>query len=405
MSDDLSSNQPNNNGNDAISASDIFAEIMREAATKRTESESVTDNTQPDIDVVHDDFTPPPENTQPSTAHTPDDPIAQNSTNDAPLTAESLQSDTLNDEQKLAQAMAYQRVQRVKRRRERRRKKTVGTIGGFVRTMFVVLLSAGLVATILTWFIDPQFLNPTVVKNIQDDEPVIIAEFTAAPTVVPTLAVTPNWLQRIGIVAGHRGPINDPGAVCDDGWTEAEINFNVAQRIVRNLRDRNYTVDLLDEFDPRLDNYQAAALVSIHANTCQDFGEVVSGYLVAKAASRPDGGIDAILAECVAQEYAKLVPLERRYTLTLDMTDYHTFREIHPLTPAAIIELGFMLADRTILEEHPDLLAEAITNGVVCFLEPSTDYPVLTPVDNPDSNLPDNFVPIEALTPSAEPQE
>ena len=250
MSDDLSSNQSNNNKNGAISASDIFAEIMREAATKRTDTELATD-----ADVAPDDFMPTEADTLASTAYTPDESITQDN---MPLTAESLQSDTLNNETKLAQAMEYQRVQRVKRRRERRRRKTVGTIGSFVRTMFVVLLSAGLVATILTWFIDPQFLNPTVVKNIQNEEPALIAEFTAAPTVVPTMAITPNWLQRIGIIAGHRGPIHDPGAVCDDGWTEAEVNFNVAQRIVRNLRDRNYTVDLLDEFDPRLDNYQAA---------------------------------------------------------------------------------------------------------------------------------------------------
>lgn len=284
---------------------------------------------------------------------------------------------------------------RVKRRQERRRRKTVGTIGGFLRTMFAVLISAALVATILTWFTDPQFLNPTVVRGLQGNRPALIADVTTAPTIQPTQVSTPNWLQRIGIVAGHRGPENDPGATCEDGLTETEITFDIAEQLVKNLRALNYTVDLLDEFDPRLNDYQAAALISIHANTCQDFGEeVVSGYLIAKAASRPDGGIDAILAECLAQKYEERVPLERRFSLTVDMTDYHTFREIHPLTPAAIIELGFMLADRELLTEQPELLSQALTNGVICFLQPSDDYPILTSIDT----IPDNFEPIATVT-------
>lgn len=437
MPDDFFPNTPNDNDDDdTLSASDIFAEIMRQAAEKQSSTQQETNpavEPEQDGDETEEESALPPvptydpyelvEPSAPVEPPTPAKPIIppkdwelkekpqpQDALPDEPtlpLVPESLRSDTLRNEKKLAEAMEYQRIQRIKRRRERRRKNTVGAIGGFIRTMFVVFLSAGLVATILTWFTDPQFLNPTVVKGLQDNSPAaaLIAEFTSVPTIQPTLVVTPNWLQRIGVVSGHRGPENDPGAVCeDDGLTEAEINFDVAQRVVRNLRERNYSVDLLDEFDPRLDNYQAAALVSIHANTCQDFGEVVSGYLVAKAASRPDGGIDAILAECVAQEYAKLVPLERRFTLTLDMTDYHTFREIHPLTPAAIMELGFMLADRDLLTEQPDLLAQAITNGVICFLEPSEDYPVLTPIDEGSNTLPDNFVPVETLTPQAETQ-
>lgn len=386
MSDDFLNNKPNNNSEDnALSASAIFAEMMRQAAARQVPDDTPDDNPHPteqSLDLEETDFLE---------ASQDESTLAEDL---AELTADSLKSDTLHDDEKLAAAMEQQRVMRVKRRRERRRRNTVGTIGGFLRTIFVVLISAGLVATILTWFTDPQFLNPAVVKGLQGNRPALIADVTTAPTIQPTQASTPNWLQRIGIVAGHRGPENDPGAVCDDGLTEAEITFDVAQKIVTNLRALNYSVDLLDEFDPRLNDYQAAALVSIHANTCQDFGEVVSGYLIAKAASRPDGGIDDILAECLAQKYEERVDLERRFSLTLDMTDYHTFREIHPLTPAAIVELGFMLADRELLTEQPDLLAEALTNGVICFLQPSDDYPTLI---TPDA-IPENFVPIETVT-------
>jgi len=391
MSDDFLNNQPNDNNSDdeALSASAIFTEMMRQAAARQVPDDN------------HDDTQQPIEASQEIQESEPlESPQLESTLADdlAELTSGSLKSDTLQNEEKLAEAMEKQRVMRVKRRRERRRRNTVGTIGGFLRTVFVVLISAGLVATILTWFTDPQFLNPEVVKGLQGNQPALIADRTTVPTFQPTQVSTPNWLQRIGIVAGHRGPENDPGAVCEDGLTEAEINFNVAQKVVNNLRALNYTVDLLDEFDPRLNDYQAAALVSIHANTCQDFGEVVSGYLIAKAASRPDGGIDDILAECLAQKYEERVDLERRFSLTLDMTDYHTFREIHPLTPAAIVELGFMLADREYLTEQPDLLAEALTNGVICFLQPSEDYPTLI---TPEA-LPENFEIIATATVTSE---
>jgi N-acetylmuramoyl-L-alanine amidase len=187
-----------------------------------------------------------------------------------------------------------------------------------------------------------------------------------------TIHPNPNWLRLIGIVSGHRGPENDPGAVCPDGLQEADINFDVAQVVVRNLRGLGYSVDLLDEFDGRLDNYQASALVSIHTNTCQVWpGEEVSGFLIAAAAARVTArGNDNVLVECIAQYYQSATQLQRREGLTVDMTDYHTFREIHALTPAAIIELGFMLADRDILTTKTDVMAEAITNGILCFLEP-----------------------------------
>jgi hypothetical protein len=50
------------------------------------------------------------------------------------------------------------------------------------------------------------------------------------------------------------------------------------------------------------------------------------------------------------------------------MTAYHAFHEIVPTTPAAIIELGFMADDRTILTQHQDELARGLTIGLVSFL-------------------------------------
>ena len=49
------------------------------------------------------------------------------------------------------------------------------------------------------------------------------------------------------------------------------------------------------------------------------------------------------------------------------MTEYHTFSEIDPTTPAAIIEIGFLNLDRQFLTETPELAAQGIVSGIECF--------------------------------------
>jgi N-acetylmuramoyl-L-alanine amidase len=51
------------------------------------------------------------------------------------------------------------------------------------------------------------------------------------------------------------------------------------------------------------------------------------------------------------------------------MTEYHAFYEIAPETPAAIIEIGFMAADRRLLTKKQDVVARGIVNGIKCFVE------------------------------------
>lgn len=333
------------------SASVTFMELMRRAASSYappTESPAAPSGTAqesaPAAREVEVDTAPPP---APPIIPPPDDDADDDGEEDA------------------APPPPPRRRRRTERRRARASSSS-SALGGCLRSFIIILAAAGLTATIFTWWTPNEFIAPDARRGLS----AAIATQTAPAA---TTAPTPNWAKRIGIVSGHRGPENDPGAVCPDGLTEAEINFNVAQMVVSDLRERGYTVDLLDEFDPRLTDYQASALVSIHANTCQPFGsEQPSGFLIAAAAARISArGNDDLLVECIAREYAAQTALERRQGLTLDMTDYHTFREIHPLTPAAIIELGFMLADRALLTDQPDLLAGAITDGVLCFLEPT----------------------------------
>lgn len=345
-----------------IAPSALFAELVRHVANRHAETQPLPQSEQPQSP----DGAPLWAENQPmpSAVRLPEVPI--DSPKPAPPPIPEVPPRPAEEHQERIQAQRVQRLQKSKERRFRRR---VGILGGFIRTLLIIFLAGGLASTIFTWFTAPDFLDKRVISGLA------VANATSVLTVQPTLMPTPNYLRKIGIVSGHRGPENDPGAVCPDGLTEASINFDVATRVVRNLRALGYSVDLLDEFDARLNNYQASALVSIHANTCQDFGEFVSGYLVANAAVRPQGGPDGILTECVAKSYGEIINIERRFSLTVDMTDYHTFREIHPLTPATIIELGFMKDDREILTTRQDDMAKAITEGVLCFLNPPPPNP------------------------------
>lgn len=70
---------------------------------------------------------------------------------------------------------------------------------------------------------------------------------------------------EIGLVAGHAG--NDSGAVCPDGLQEATINRDVAERTASLLRRAGFRVELLQEFDPQLQGYEAMAFVAIHSDS------------------------------------------------------------------------------------------------------------------------------------------
>jgi N-acetylmuramoyl-L-alanine amidase len=149
---------------------------------------------------------------------------------------------------------------------------------------------------------------------------------------------------RIGIVSGHRG--NDSGAVCADGLTEAQVNFDHAVRVASLLRAQGHTVDILDEFDPRLQGYVADALVSIHADSCAYINDLATGFKVTRVLdSRLPEAEDRLVA-CLTARYQAATGLRfHANTVTYDMTQYHAFYEVAPTTPAAIIETGFLYLD------------------------------------------------------------
>lgn len=181
--------------------------------------------------------------------------------------------------------------------------------------------------------------------------------------ILQRLAQSPGPV-RIGIISGHKG--NDSGAVCEDGLTEAEVNENIAVRVVSALQTRGLQADLLSEFDPRLQGYVATGLVSIHADSCDYINDQATGFKIAGSSFTDSSA----LSICVEGAYRAATGLEfHTNTVTLDMTDYQAFRQIAVGTPAIILEVGFMNLDRTLLVSQPDVVAGAITEGIFCYID------------------------------------
>ena len=110
----------------------------------------------------------------------------------------------------------------------------------------------------------------------------------------PQAAAAPLSSQpqlRIGIVAGHSG--NDSGAVCIDGngevtLMEVDVNLEIAALVQQQLTEIGYQVDLLREFDTRLNGYRALAIVSIHNDSCDYVNDQATGFKVAAALNTYD---------------------------------------------------------------------------------------------------------------------
>lgn len=169
---------------------------------------------------------------------------------------------------------------------------------------------------------------------------------------------------RIGIISGHKG--NDSGAVCADGLTEAEVNENIAVRVVSALQTRGIAADLLTEFDPRLDGYVGTALVSIHADSCDYINDLATGFKIAGSSYTDSSS----LSICVEEAYRQATQMSyHANTITRDMTDYQAFRRISSGVPALIIEVGFMNLDRSMLVDQPDRVAGGITTGIWCYID------------------------------------
>jgi N-acetylmuramoyl-L-alanine amidase len=249
-----------------------------------------------------------------------------------------------------------------------RSKSSAPRTGRILQTTFSV---AFLLASLFTGFSPKMFSSNfgTLISGLLTPQPV-------GGEAVPT---TQNNI-RIGIVSGHWGNGGDPGAVCPDGTNELDVNLAIASLVRQQLEARGYVIDLLQEFDTRLDGYQAALMLSIHSDTCDVIDPEATGFKVAASSYSRDKNLTDRLSACLEDRYGKTTGLPYRSgNVTLNMTDYHAFRAIDTSTPAAIIEVGFLYLDHTLLVDHPDVVANGLVAGVLCFVRSESVQPVPTP--------------------------
>lgn len=248
-----------------------------------------------------------------------------------------------------------------------------------LQTLQILLSVAVIMATVFTlWTPANLFSNEMVERMLAS-----IQSGQENPAALPADWPTPTPLPRprIGIVSGHWG--NDPGTVCDDGLTEEAVNLRIATMVENNLKAEGYDVELLQEFDPKLTQYQATALISIHNDSCDYVNNEATGFKVAAAMASPYPEKASRLTNCMTQRYQSITGMRYHHnTITTDMTSYHAFDEINGITTAAIIETGFLNLDRQILTENTELVAKGVTAGILCFIR-NENIPHETPTAAP----------------------
>lgn len=228
-----------------------------------------------------------------------------------------------------------------------------------IKTILTVCAVAGIVATLFT-----SWPATGIVESFTSG----LGKGSSAPgEATPT--VQPDY--HVGLVVGHWG--YDTGAVCPSslgGHKEVDINYTVADLTQQYLRAYGVTVDLLKEFDDELEGYEANALISIHADTCEYIDGHTSGFKIAETSAnqRPEEATRLLM--CLENRYAAATNLTLDSNrITIDMTKYHAFGEIHPNTPAVIIETGYMNGNRVLLTENPAKVARGIADGIMCYLK------------------------------------
>lgn len=185
----------------------------------------------------------------------------------------------------------------------------------------------------------------------------------------PQRVVGAAWDRQVALISGHAG--NDSGAICEDAdrnvlVAEADINARVANLAAERLRRAGADVVILDEYDARLEGLRSAVLVSLHADSCID----ASGYKAAVHLYSMIPATNDRLLACIDQAYPAATGLPHHpNTVTHNMTEYHAFNRIDPLTPAVILELGFLGGDQDLLVNAPEVAAKGVADGILCFLE------------------------------------
>lgn len=154
--------------------------------------------------------------------------------------------------------------------------------------------------------------------------------------------------------------------------TEVDINLEVSRLIAENLRVRGIDVEILPATVPQ--DYWSDVFLAIHADGSEDTGK--SGYKFATSWRDATGKANDLM-RLLRDGYGDATGLEWDPNITRNMRGYYAFawwrydHSIHPMTTPVIIELGFLTnpSDRALLVNTPEIPADAISEGVVRYLE------------------------------------
>ncbi len=196
------------------------------------------------------------------------------------------------------------------------------------------------------------------------------------PTPTPRLAGT---MLRVGIQVGHwksselpdeLARLRSSSGAFAGGYHEADVNLEIAKRVVALLESRGLAVDLLPATIPP--GYDADAFVAIHADGSSSGNsrgfKLATPWRTSRASQ--------MLLDLLTTAYSNATGLPQDGAITFNMRGYYAFnnrRREHAIaktTPAVIIEMGFLTsaADRAVIIGQPDNVAIGIANGIIRYL-------------------------------------
>jgi hypothetical protein len=157
------------------------------------------------------------------------------------------------------------------------------------------------------------------------------------------------------------------------GITEVELNQKITEETAKLLKNKGYFVEILPATVPK--RYFADVFVAIHADG--NPSRKVNGF----KATGPwfdYTGKSRRLSDSITQEYLSLTNMYNdTENISPNMGEYYAFswnrfeHAIHPMTPAAIVETGYLTSpqDRKIIVQNYKLSAKGIALGIERFLK------------------------------------
>jgi hypothetical protein len=236
-----------------------------------------------------------------------------------------------------------------------------------------------------------------------DSEPAVLTDYRLGAGSRYTLTELTTWQRpegplRVGLQVGHWRNNEVPTELANlsrntgatwGGLTERDVVYEIVQHTAARLKDAGITVDILPTTVPP--GYLADAFISVHADG--NTSSAANGFKIAGPRRDYAGTSDALI-DALYDAYGPATGLREDPSITRRMTAYYAFNwpryehAIHPFTPAAIVETGFLTSeiDRAIIVNAPERAAAGIAEGVLAFLAASA-----TPLAAPTLLVPPTF--------------